>query len=72
MRSKIIQISSFFEKLINQIDENTLLLIVGDHGMKSNGNHGGDSDEEKDTFLFGFKKNANFVKGYSEHVVAQS
>lgn len=30
--------------------------------MKQNGNHGGDSDDEKNTFLFGFKKNANFTK----------
>ena len=45
MRSKIIEISSFFDRLIDKISDDTLLLIVGDHGMKSNGNHGGDSDE---------------------------
>lgn len=30
----------------------TLLFILGDHGMTNSGDHGGNSHQETDTFLF--------------------
>ena len=34
------------------IDEDTVLFVMGDHGMTSTGDHGGDSDDEVDAALF--------------------
>jgi len=34
------------------MDEDTILFVLGDHGMTSTGDHGGDSDDELDAALF--------------------
>ena len=34
------------------MDEDTVMIVIGDHGMKYTGNHGGDSDEETNTVIF--------------------
>lgn len=34
----------------------TTLIVVSDHGMTAEGNHGGSSTEEVDTVLFGYNK----------------
>lgn len=36
------------------LHENTLLLVMGDHGQTINGDHGGGSAEEVQCFLFSF------------------
>jgi hypothetical protein len=36
------------------MDNNTVLFILGDHGMTAFGDHGGDSDEELTAALFVF------------------
>lgn len=34
------------------LTEDTLLIVIGDHGMTQTGNHGGDSKEETETVIF--------------------
>lgn len=34
------------------LDDDTILLVMGDHGMTRTGDHGGDSDDEVDAALF--------------------
>jgi len=34
------------------LDDDTVLLVMGDHGMTRTGDHGGDSDDEVDAALF--------------------
>ena len=34
------------------LEEDTVLLVMGDHGMTHTGDHGGDSDDEVDAALF--------------------
>ena len=34
------------------LDDKTVLLVMGDHGMTRTGDHGGDSDDEVDAALF--------------------
>lgn len=36
--------------------ENTILLILGDHGMTEDGNHGGCSQQETDTVIYAYLK----------------
>lgn len=38
------------------MDDDTVLLLYGDHGMTNDGNHGGGSDNEIKTVLFGYTK----------------
>ena len=43
-------------KVIKSMDDKTLLVIIGDHGMDSTGNHGGDSKDELESTLFMYSK----------------
>lgn len=43
-------------KLVLELDDQTILLVVGDHGMKDDGNHGGSTDAETNTALLVFSK----------------
>ena len=36
------------------LDDDTVLFVMGDHGMTRTGDHGGDSDDEVDAALFVF------------------
>jgi len=38
--------------VISQLDNDTVLFVLGDHGMTSTGDHGGDSFDELDAALF--------------------
>lgn len=41
---------------MKNMDNETTLIIYGDHGMTQDGNHGGDSDKEVRTVLFSYSK----------------
>ena len=43
MKAKLEQMNEFLAELVEAIDEDTLLVLLGDHGMDRTGNHGGDS-----------------------------
>ena len=38
--------------VIETLDDDTVLFVMGDHGMTRTGDHGGDSDDEVDAALF--------------------
>ncbi|RDD40694.1 GPI ethanolamine phosphate transferase 3 [Trichoplax sp. H2] len=52
MSNKLIQMDTILRKIIANIDNDTILLIMGDHGMTRTGDHGGDSDAEITAALF--------------------
>ncbi|KAI8984724.1 alkaline-phosphatase-like protein, partial [Mycotypha africana] len=52
MARKLTQMNSVIERLLQQVDNDTLLLIMGDHGMSVDGDHGGESVEELMSTLF--------------------
>lgn len=56
MREKLLQVNAFIEKIMSAIDDDTLLVIMGDHGMDHTGNHGGDSKDELESTLFMYTK----------------
>jgi phosphatidylinositol glycan class O len=43
-------------EIINEMDDNTDLLVFGDHGMTDDGNHGGTSQTELRSVLFAYSK----------------
>ena len=42
--------------VVNAMDDDTVLLLYGDHGMTNDGNHGGGTQNELKTVLFGYYK----------------
>ena len=52
MRLKLAQVNRFLAELIGALPPGALLLVMGDHGMTSDGNHGGATDPETDAVLF--------------------
>lgn len=46
--------------LIERLENDTLLVVAGDHGMTMNGDHGGDSELEVSAALFLYSPTALF------------
>eukprot|EP01133_Synstelium_polycarpum_P006808 gene6808-7913_t len=56
MIKKLNQMDEFLLSIINNMDDNTLFVLFGDHGMTPDGNHGGSSIEETEAALFMYSK----------------
>lgn len=56
MTKKLHEMNAVMERLLKEIDddEDMLLAVMGDHGMSSDGNHGGATDDETGAALFLF------------------
>ncbi|KAI8370429.1 uncharacterized protein BYT42DRAFT_582361 [Radiomyces spectabilis] len=52
MAKKLTQMNGVLERLMTHIDNETLLVVMGDHGMSVEGDHGGESVEELMSGLF--------------------
>lgn len=60
MTGKLREMNDVFTRLIQVIDDDTLLVVMGDHGMDSRGNHGGESDDEVEAALWMYSKRSVF------------
>jgi phosphatidylinositol glycan class O len=56
MQHKLNSYNEFFAQTIAALDDNTLLLIFGDHGMTEGGDHGGASDDERMAAMFVYSR----------------
>ena len=65
--AKLQEMDSVIRRMIDEIDESTLLVILGDHGMDVKGDHGGESDDELEAALWMFSKKGIFGRGHTEH-----
>ncbi|GAA5870375.1 hypothetical protein JCM16303_001979 [Sporobolomyces ruberrimus] len=52
MTRKLRETDELLRDVVNKLDEETLLVVIGDHGMTDRGDHGGDSREEVDAALW--------------------
>lgn len=59
MRDKLRQMNDVIGEVINKIDDDTLLVVMGDHGMDKTGNHGGESSDELESTLFLYSKKSD-------------
>ncbi|KAI1393926.1 uncharacterized protein F4822DRAFT_30140 [Hypoxylon trugodes] len=60
MTAKLQQMDLFIRDLVKEIDDDTLLVVMGDHGMDPKGDHGGESDDEVEAALWMYSKRPVF------------
>ncbi|XP_040277130.1 GPI ethanolamine phosphate transferase 3 [Bufo bufo] len=53
---KLMQMNQVITSLVEHLDDKTLLVVAGDHGMTDTGDHGGDSEKEVTAALFLYSK----------------
>ncbi|EGC49772.1 phosphoethanolamine transferase class O [Histoplasma capsulatum var. duboisii H88] len=56
MAAKLQQMDRVIRDVMRSIDESTLLVVMGDHGMDGKGDHGGESDDEVEAALWMYSK----------------
>ena len=67
MREKLQQMDHFIRDLAATIDDDTLLIVMGDHGMDDKGDHGGESDDEIEAALWMYSSRPVFGRLLPEH-----
>jgi phosphatidylinositol glycan class O len=60
MTEKLQQMDDVVQRLVDSIDDQTLLVVMGDHGMDSKGDHGGESQGEVEAALWMYSKKPVF------------
>jgi GPI ethanolamine phosphate transferase 3 subunit O len=60
MAAKLQQMDGVVRRLIDSVDESTVLVVLGDHGMDTKGDHGGESDDEIQAALWMFSRKPLF------------
>ncbi|KAI1942479.1 mannose-ethanolamine phosphotransferase gpi13 [Ophidiomyces ophidiicola] len=66
MAAKLKEMDGVLRRLIETIDDSTLLVVMGDHGMDSKGDHGGESDDEVEATLWMYSKKKIFGRTSSD------
>ncbi len=56
MRLKLEQMDGVLRQVVDMLDDQTLLVVLGDHGMDAKGNHGGDAELETASALWMYSK----------------
>ncbi|KAL2828227.1 hypothetical protein BDW59DRAFT_143381 [Aspergillus cavernicola] len=69
MAAKLNQMDQTIRELMTKIDDNTLLVVMGDHGMDSKGDHGGESNDEVDAALWMYSKKGIFGRTTPENLL---
>ena len=68
MAAKLKQMDEVFRQIITLLDEETLLVVMGDHGMDVKGDHGGESDDEVEAALWMYSKKGIFGRSRDEYI----
>ncbi|KAI9802847.1 MAG: mannose-ethanolamine phosphotransferase gpi13 [Piccolia ochrophora] len=67
MTAKLQQMNEVFQQVIDALDDSTLLVIMGDHGMDVKGDHGGESDDEIQAALWMYSKKGVFGRSSPDY-----
>lgn len=65
LKAKLEQMNSLLHEVVSAMDDDTLLIVLGDHGMDRMGNHGGDSVLETMSALWIYSKIPVSFPGYT-------
>lgn len=60
MAQKLKQMDDVVRDIVAGLGDDTLLVVMGDHGMDSKGDHGGESDDEVEAALWMYSKKGAF------------
>lgn len=60
MTAKLRQMDAFIRDLASKIEDDTVLIVMGDHGMDPKGDHGGESEDEVEAALWMYSKKPVF------------
>lgn len=66
MKGKLQQMDGVIREVMQMVDDETLLVIMGDHGMDSKGDHGGESSDEVEAALWMYSKSPRFGRTSQE------
>lgn len=66
MKSKLQQMDDVLRKIVALLDDKTLLVVMGDHGMDTKGDHGGESDDEIEAALWMYSKKGIFGREHPD------
>ena len=69
MKDKLQQMDEFVRKLVDSVDDDTLLVVMGDHGMDEKGDHGGESDDEIEAALWMYSKKPIFGRTEKDYAI---
>lgn len=61
MARKLGEMNGVIEQIVANMDDDTTLLVIGDHGMSGTGDHGGDTEDEVNALLFAYSKSYGFL-----------
>ncbi|RMZ86706.1 hypothetical protein DV736_g6068, partial [Chaetothyriales sp. CBS 134916] len=67
MAEKLRQMNEVLQEIVSKIDDQTLLVVMGDHGMDVKGDHGGESDNEVEAALWLYSKKPRFGRTDPSH-----
>ncbi|OBZ73368.1 GPI ethanolamine phosphate transferase 3, partial [Grifola frondosa] len=56
MKAKLSQMNDVLRRVVDLLDDDTLLVVLGDHGMDRKGDHGGDGEHETSAALWIYSK----------------
>ncbi|XP_029921447.1 GPI ethanolamine phosphate transferase 3 [Myripristis murdjan] len=62
MADKLTQMDGVIRSVIERLENDTLLVVMGDHGMTDTGDHGGESQKETDAAIFLYSPSPLFPK----------
>ena len=57
MKAKLQQMNDVLTRVVEKLDDDTLLIVLGDHGMDRSGDHGGDGILETSSAMWIYSKN---------------
>lgn len=67
MKAKLEQMNQVLTRVVDLLDDDTLLVLLGDHGMDRSGDHGGDGTLETSAALWIYSKGRD-LSGFSHHI----
>ncbi|KAL9104365.1 MAG: hypothetical protein Q9163_000665 [Psora crenata] len=64
-KAKLQEMDQTIREIVARLDDQTLLVVMGDHGMDVKGDHGGESDDEVEAALWMYSKKGIFGRGHN-------
>lgn len=68
MGAKLQQMDDIVRRVMQTLEDDTLLIVMGDHGMDSKGDHGGESEDEIEAALWMYSKRDIFGRTSQAYV----